>query len=84
MGGIDIRAFFLHPHFQRTALAETANQLQVDPVPAGDGLAIHRQQLLPGLQAGLGGQALRRHGTDDRAYLLATEQGDDPEEQNRQ
>lgn len=35
-------------------------------------------------QAGLGGQALRRHGTDDRAHLLATEQGDDPEEQNRQ
>ncbi|MNF68984.1 hypothetical protein D3C84_508560 [compost metagenome] len=77
-------ALFAHAHQQGAAFTQATNQLQVDLVPAGDGLAIHRNDFLAGLEPRPGGDAIRRHGADDRAHLLAAEHGQHPEEQQRE
>ncbi|MNZ28987.1 hypothetical protein D3C78_462310 [compost metagenome] len=78
------RARLQQAQAQTAGLAETADQLQVDLAPAGDGPAIHRQHFRPGDHAGLLGQAARRDAADDRPHLLTAEHGENPEEQQGQ
>ena len=62
-------------HDQRTRFTETANQLEVDLTPSGNGLPINRDNFIVCLQACLCSKTTFIDFSDDRLHLLSSKHG---------